>query len=730
MTTGTQPFGHKIHLHQLPSLPQVIIKLIEACNNEDCSLGELAEIIRQDPALSNQILKTVNSAFYGLAHKVGDIDQAAAVLGTETIKHIALCSSVQQIFRAQGKKGAFDHKAFWWHSLKSAIVARLLAERLSYPAPDEAFLSGLLHDIGKLVLWINYGEAYTDLIVTHMGQPGMLLEGEAELAAGHPEIGAWLINQWHLQSFMADAILYHHQPMDRIMTASRLVQIVYAANRMSQEAVEESKISRETCEVLFDFMPQQVETILDQAAESLEAVAANLGLAIAPPSLPDAAATAPDTATAAAAPPLSEISSTDPGADRLRDMVRQQALSLGLIQELLTASDRNAVATAVVKSIHLLLEVDQAFLFVTDPRHQMLRACPQSNSPRQAAVGELLISMQDDASVLVRALKEGRHQLTPQAAAVSNGSLVDQQLLRFMERPAILCIPLNVHGEAVGVLALGVTQEEQPAIDMQMEQLTLLTQLTATALSALRKQDEAKRQAQEERLRAATHLARRVVHEVRNPLTIMKNYLKVLDAQLAEHHLDRETVGILGEEIDRVTRLLKPMANLAEVRPTTLKSVAINPILEGFVRIMRDAMREGPKIEFKLDLDAELPPVRADKDGLKQIFINLLKNAMEALVDGGRIEIRTQKMSRASLELSETGPKRADRIRITIEDNGPGLPAEFLDKLYTPFVTDKEGHSGLGLSVVHKLVRAFNGSITCQSKPGHGAQFVIELPAG
>jgi nitrogen-specific signal transduction histidine kinase len=209
----------------------------------------------------------------------------------------------------------------------------------------------------------------------------------------------------------------------------------------------------------------------------------------------------------------------------------------------------------------------------------------------------------------------------------------------------------------------------------------------------------------------------------------MKNYLKVLDAQLSEHHLERETVGIFDEEIERVTRLLIPLANLAEVRPRALHQVTINPILYEFARVMGKAIGQGSPIDFNLDLDPNLPPVKAEKDGLKQIFINLLKNAIEALADGGRIDIRTQKLSRAALELTDEGPKRADRVRITIADNGPGLPAHVLDKLYTPFVSGKEGHSGLGLSVAHKLVRAFGGSMTCHSKPGRGAELIIELSA-
>jgi nitrogen-specific signal transduction histidine kinase len=274
-----------------------------------------------------------------------------------------------------------------------------------------------------------------------------------------------------------------------------------------------------------------------------------------------------------------------------------------------------------------------------------------------------------------------------------------------------------------------MTAEERPILLDQMALLKLLGQSAATSLRALRLQDEAMHKAQEERLYAATHLARKVVHEVSNPLTIMKNYLKVLDGQLAEHQLERKAVGICAEEIDRVTRLLKPLGNLAEAGPATLQKVAINPILDGFSRIMGEAITQGPPIGFNLELDPDLPPVKAEKDGLKQVFINLLKNAMEALAQGGRIDIRTQGVSRAALELTEAGPRRADRVRITIADNGPGMPAHVLDKLYTPFVSGKEGHSGLGLSVAHKLVRAFNGSMTCYSQPGQGTQFVIELLA-
>ncbi|MCK4728149.1 MAG: HDOD domain-containing protein, partial [Desulfobacterales bacterium] len=140
----------------LPSLPHILVKLIEVCNREPDTIKEISQIIDKDVSLSARLLRLVNSVYYCLPNRVTGIDHALLLLGTNAVKNIAVSASVFQAFDQARDSSVFRLKLFWWHSLMCATLAKLIAEKISYPAPDEAFLSGLLHDIGKLVLLGNF----------------------------------------------------------------------------------------------------------------------------------------------------------------------------------------------------------------------------------------------------------------------------------------------------------------------------------------------------------------------------------------------------------------------------------------------------------------------------------------------------------------------------------------------------------------------------------------------
>jgi len=137
----------------LPTLPHILLQLIDICNQDEKGIRDLSKVINKDPSISERLLRLVNSAYYSLKQKITSIDQALLLLGMDAVKNIALSSSVYQVFNRPGRKSAFNLKMFWWHSLSCASIARRLAIRIQYPAPDEAFLAGLMHDIGKIVLW-------------------------------------------------------------------------------------------------------------------------------------------------------------------------------------------------------------------------------------------------------------------------------------------------------------------------------------------------------------------------------------------------------------------------------------------------------------------------------------------------------------------------------------------------------------------------------------------------
>jgi putative nucleotidyltransferase with HDIG domain len=223
----------------LPSLPHVLLKLIQTYNQEPDAIKAMHQIINKDAALCARLMGMANSVYYGPPNKVAGIEQALLLVGTNGIKNIVTSTSVDHAFD-QARVSSFVPvlKQFWFHSLTCATLAKLIAEKISYPAPEEAYLSGLLHDIGKLVLWANLPqeqERQAESLQLSKTQANLLLACERESGTTHYEAGAWLINQWRLQSFMADAVRYHHEPIDRILDALPLVKIVFVANSLCSE---------------------------------------------------------------------------------------------------------------------------------------------------------------------------------------------------------------------------------------------------------------------------------------------------------------------------------------------------------------------------------------------------------------------------------------------------------------------------------------------------------------
>ncbi len=138
----------------LPTLPAILIKLLAACDDEDTPMAEIAAIISKDPVVSCKVLQLVNSAFYSFRYSFNSIEQAVVYLGANTIKNLAVTMSVHQVFARKNLANLkkFNINVFWYHSLMCATLARRIAQKIGFINIDEAYLAGLLHDIGRLIL--------------------------------------------------------------------------------------------------------------------------------------------------------------------------------------------------------------------------------------------------------------------------------------------------------------------------------------------------------------------------------------------------------------------------------------------------------------------------------------------------------------------------------------------------------------------------------------------------
>ncbi|MEE4239542.1 MAG: HAMP domain-containing sensor histidine kinase, partial [Anderseniella sp.] len=213
---------------------------------------------------------------------------------------------------------------------------------------------------------------------------------------------------------------------------------------------------------------------------------------------------------------------------------------------------------------------------------------------------------------------------------------------------------------------------------------------------------------------------RRAVHEVANPLTIMRNYVNLLSDRLGADSTVQRDLSIISDEIERVGRIVRGITAAEEHAPpaTALELVSVNSAVSELVRMALGTLFAPNKVNVQIDLNPDVPPLPLQKDLLKQVLFNLAKNAVEAMNAGGHLKFTTR--------LVDVDGQR--QIEIEVADTGPGLPAAVATRLFEPVVSEKGGdHAGLGLSISRSLVERMNGQLSCASTP-QGTHFLIRLP--
>lgn len=700
-------------LRYLPTLPHITLKLITACNRETCDLKDIGAILEKDPSLTGRVLRLVNSAFYGLPRKIGTMDQAVGFLGLNAIKSIAICSSLHEAFSKANGGGGFDMKAFWWHSLRCALLARNVAKKIRYGSPDEAFLSGLLHDIGQLVLWVNGREGHAGLPRDAKAPSRSVSAYEAQSGISHAAVGAWLLNRWNLSSFMVDAVMYHHEEAERIKTALPLVQIVYAANLLSGSP-SPSPEQFHTAENLVGLKTADLEGLVSLIEEELKEVASSLGIEI--------------------AMPAEQVKDADEEDGSKRDTLIEQTRNIsslvGLLQGLVGAITEEDLLKELYQGFHILFDLDHIHFFLFDKEKEGLQGTGFPGRFDSPDISNVFIPLRFKESVLIQCLLSGMIKDVFGAGKIPSPSILDEQLVRFIGKEGMCCVPLLAQGHHVGVAAIGLDRPEADHLTRDLQLIKIFMDQAALALHAHRLRQQQLTTLQSERLMASSTMARRVVHEVNNPLGIIKNYLKILGMKLLEQGVVQDEIRIIDEEIDRVVTILRDLTEFSDSKVMRAEPLDVNLLIEDLLKLIRDAALKNAKVRVHSELAPGLPKVKADRNGLKQVLINLMKNGVEALTDGGNLHLKTRLLSpRLSGGNAQEGSAADGYVEITVSDDGPGIPESVRSQIFDPFFTSKGGsHSGIGLSVVHRIVKAMNGSIRCETEQGKGTAFKITLP--
>lgn len=250
-------------LPELRPFPQVAARLLAACQQADTTAGDLAEIIQCDPAVSSRLLNVANSPMYGFSGDIRTVDHAVVILGFRAVRDLGVSMAAADVF-AQGDTAVQCRSELWQHSLGCAAVAKLLASHVGGVQPEEAFLAGIVHDVGKLLLFDAYADEYA--AATCDLNSATIIDVEKQLyGVSHTEVGFQCALTWGLPLGINQAISFHHSPQSA-EASPELVAVVGAANALSRQwqIGFDHAVAEEPIESLSDAWPELTDEALEQ----------------------------------------------------------------------------------------------------------------------------------------------------------------------------------------------------------------------------------------------------------------------------------------------------------------------------------------------------------------------------------------------------------------------------------------------------------------------------------
>lgn len=221
-------------ISHIATLPEVTMKIIKLVEDPESTAQDLNKVISNDPALGARILKVVNSAFYGLPGQIGSINRAIVLLGLNAVKNIAIAASLSKLFRGGKIAANFDARELWTHSIATAAATRLLSNKCGLGLPDEAFLAGLIHDIGIMVEIQARRPKFIEALEMVEAQGCSLREAEfACIGATHEMFGAGLCKLWKFPVSFQYVTGFHHHPLDLAPKNRTLASLVHVADHVT-----------------------------------------------------------------------------------------------------------------------------------------------------------------------------------------------------------------------------------------------------------------------------------------------------------------------------------------------------------------------------------------------------------------------------------------------------------------------------------------------------------------
>ena len=690
-----------LELVRLHSPPHILGKLLDICNNPEGSSDELAEIIRIDAALTSRVIMAVNSVSFGIAEPIDNISRALTLLGHDRVKTMVLTLSIQQLFSGLiPSQKEFVCNA-WLDSLYCAAFAEDIAQTLNYEFPRDAYLAGLLHDFGQIVFDAKHHEQYVD-VMKQKSEAEIINKEILKFGTSHTELGADIIESWpSLSLTIADAVRFHHEDEEQLRGADILCRIIAEASDLALRWARDGKADADWRSSLVDH--DQLKAIYLRVQDKVTQFASTLGVSV----------SGKNGLTQSLLAGYIE-KETIRLARKIRDASLVKVLSCDSAQAMTADTPRNLLSK-IAQEMQLLFSISDLALLIPDPEspdylsfYQVNPVQPVSRFSIDNNNSEIIRGFLDKRSVWIEI--EKKHD---PVAAIS-----DRQIIRRLNHEIALSLPLGHGDQVIGAIVIGVNRQQKTSLDNLS---TLISGYLKNVASEWMRHDRAQsQQTIEDDLQEELDQrdVDKLVHEIANPLSIIGNYIDIIKGNLkAEGAENNREIEILKEELQRIGDIV---LNFKDAKDLVSPTVLLNDELKICVPLYVKSVSRSKEVEIKWNLDASDAEINISRDGLRQVVLNLVKNAVEARARDAEILVSSHHFANID------GKAYA---QFTIADRGRGVDSITRSLLFAASTSTKRGaNRGLGLSVVAEILGNFGGHIKYLETEGGGASFEVLIP--
>ncbi len=417
--------------------------------------------------------------------------------------------------------------------------------------------------------------------------------------------------------------------------------------------------------------------------------------------------------------------------EMLTTVANQAAICIensGLMETL----DIDEILKLVLEGVTKNIGFDRARLYLVNEKRHILE-CKMAVGVDEEKIKGITLPLDPEDSVVARSILEKQPFIIPDA---SQDPRVNPLLKEKLHLQSLVVIPLLAKEKALGAIAADHVEPGKNITSEILESVMTFAQQAGLAihnafmyqeLKAFSQQMEEKMQKttadlrkteaqliRSEKLAALGQLSAGIAHEIRNPLTSINILIHSLTENLPSENSRWEDLKVIEEEILRINEIVDQFLRFAKPASPLFEKAHLIPIFEETLQLLRPQI-EKARISVLKEFES-LPPATIDKEQMKQVILNLLMNAIQAMPKAGR------------LGLSGRVSRDGHWVELTIQDSGIGIPPEDMDKLFDPFFSTKEGGIGLGLSIAHRIIDQHHGKIEAESNSGKGTRFTLSLP--